>query len=82
MGLRNLLEDIGHPQQPIKIKTDNKTANSFVHASMHIKRNKSWDMQWHWLAQGMIWTISQNIIPQPITESRENVISSKDSTYV
>eukprot|EP00957_Ditylum_brightwellii_P065957 5002040-Ditylum_brightwellii.AAC.1 len=39
MGLCNLLEAIGHPQQPAKIKTDNKTANSFVHASMRIKHS-------------------------------------------
>eukprot|EP00957_Ditylum_brightwellii_P112875 8606296-Ditylum_brightwellii.AAC.1 len=44
IGLRNLLEAIGHPQQPTKIKTNNKTSNSFVHASMHIKCNKSWDI--------------------------------------
>eukprot|EP00957_Ditylum_brightwellii_P057291 4342378-Ditylum_brightwellii.AAC.1 len=29
MGPRNHLEAIGHPQQPTKIKTNNKTANSF-----------------------------------------------------
>eukprot|EP00957_Ditylum_brightwellii_P016618 1249134-Ditylum_brightwellii.AAC.1 len=51
MVLRNLLKAIGHPQQPTKIKTDNKTVNSFVHASMCIKRSKSWDMQWHWLKE-------------------------------
>eukprot|EP00957_Ditylum_brightwellii_P066803 5069381-Ditylum_brightwellii.AAC.1 len=39
MGLRNLLEAVGHPQQPTKIKANNKTANSFVHASMRIKRS-------------------------------------------
>eukprot|EP00957_Ditylum_brightwellii_P061339 4655608-Ditylum_brightwellii.AAC.1 len=51
IGLCILLETIGHPQQPTKIKTDNKTTNSFVHASMRIKRNKSWDMQWHWMRE-------------------------------
>eukprot|EP00957_Ditylum_brightwellii_P093196 7096372-Ditylum_brightwellii.AAC.1 len=45
MDLRNLLEAIGHPQQLTKIKTNNKTANSFVYASMRIKCSKSWDMQ-------------------------------------
>eukprot|EP00957_Ditylum_brightwellii_P043738 3316322-Ditylum_brightwellii.AAC.1 len=43
-GLYNLLEAIGHPQQPTKIEANNKTANSFVHASMCIKCSKSWDM--------------------------------------
>eukprot|EP00957_Ditylum_brightwellii_P072237 5491260-Ditylum_brightwellii.AAC.1 len=40
MGLRNLLEATGHPQQPTKIMTGNKTNNSLVHASMRIKRSK------------------------------------------
>eukprot|EP00957_Ditylum_brightwellii_P097613 7433326-Ditylum_brightwellii.AAC.1 len=62
MGLFNVLETFGHPQQPTKIKTENKTTNSFVHYSMSIKHNKSWGMQWHWLKKATlqkaleIWT--------------------------
>eukprot|EP00957_Ditylum_brightwellii_P034575 2621200-Ditylum_brightwellii.AAC.1 len=33
-------------------------------------------------AQVMMQTVSQNIIRQPITESKENIIFSRDSTYV
>ena len=51
IGLRRTLEAIGHPQQVTRIKTDNKTANSFVHASMKIKRSKTWDMRYHWLRE-------------------------------
>eukprot|EP00957_Ditylum_brightwellii_P081152 6173840-Ditylum_brightwellii.AAC.1 len=40
MGLCNLLDTIGHSQQPTKIKTNNKTTNSFVRASMCIKRQQ------------------------------------------
>eukprot|EP00957_Ditylum_brightwellii_P139126 10604833-Ditylum_brightwellii.AAC.1 len=40
----NILSEMGHQQQPIHIKTDNKTTNSFVHASMHVQWSKSWDM--------------------------------------
>eukprot|EP00957_Ditylum_brightwellii_P090315 6878383-Ditylum_brightwellii.AAC.1 len=33
-----ILDEICHPQQPPKVKTDNTTANSFVHTSMHVKQ--------------------------------------------
>ena len=49
IGIRRTLEAIGHPQQATRLKTDNKTANSFVHASMRIKQSKTWDMCYHWL---------------------------------
>ena len=51
IGIRRTLKAIGHPQQPTRLKTDNKTANSFVHASMRIKRSKTWDMRYHWLRE-------------------------------
>ena len=51
LNIRRTLEAIGHPQKPTRIKTDNKTANSFVHASMRVKRSKTWDMRYHWLRQ-------------------------------
>ena len=51
LTFRRTLEAIGHPQRPTRIKTDNKTANSFVHASMRIKRSKTWDMRYHWLRE-------------------------------
>ena len=44
-------EAIRHPQRLTRIKTDNKTANSFMHASMRIKRSKTWDMRYHWLRE-------------------------------
>ena len=49
LGIRQTLEAIGHLQQPTRIKTDNKTANLFVHASMRIKGSKTWDMRYYWL---------------------------------
>eukprot|EP00957_Ditylum_brightwellii_P066297 5032543-Ditylum_brightwellii.AAC.2 len=45
----NMFIDMGHPQEPTRVKTDNNTANSFVHASMQVKHSKLWDMHWHWL---------------------------------
>ena len=32
--LRTILEALGHPQPPTRIKTDNSTANSFVQANI------------------------------------------------
>ena len=47
--LRQLLRDFGHPQPATPLKTDNSTANSFVHSNIRQKRSKSWDMRYHWL---------------------------------
>eukprot|EP00957_Ditylum_brightwellii_P053763 4072904-Ditylum_brightwellii.AAC.1 len=33
----NVLDGMGHVQQPTRIKTDNYTENSFAHESMHVK---------------------------------------------
>ena len=49
--MRRMLEGLGHKQQPTSVKTDNSTANSFVHASMRLKKSKTWDMRWNWLRQ-------------------------------
>ena len=51
INIRRILEAIGHPQKETRIKIDNKTANSFVHASMRVKRSKTWDMRYHWLRE-------------------------------
>ena len=51
VSIRRILEAINHPQKATRIKTDNKTANSFVHASMRAKRSKTWDMRYHWLRE-------------------------------
>lgn len=47
--IRQILHDLGHPQPPTPIKTDNSTANNFVHSTMKQKRSKSWDMRYNWL---------------------------------
>ena len=49
--IKNILEGIRHHQQPIGIKTDNNTANSFAHENIRSKRSKAWDMRYHWLKQ-------------------------------
>lgn len=48
-GIRNTLKEMGHPQPPTPIITDNTTAHGFVHSAMRAKRSKSWDMKYNWL---------------------------------
>ena len=47
--IRYMLEQLGHPQPPTPIKTDNSTATGFVYNNIHQKKSKSWDMRYHWL---------------------------------
>ena len=47
--IRRALEQLGHPQPPTPIKTDNSTAHSFVHNNIKQRRSKTWDMRWNWL---------------------------------
>ena len=47
--IRHFLECLNHPQPPTPLKTDNSTANGFVHNNIHQKRSKSWDMRYYWL---------------------------------
>eukprot|EP00957_Ditylum_brightwellii_P059200 4492899-Ditylum_brightwellii.AAC.1 len=49
-----ILEALGHPQKATKIKTDNSTANTFVHVSMRIKPSKTWDMRYHCLREAVV----------------------------
>ena len=43
------LEEMGHPQQPSIIRTDNKTAHGILTGTMQQKRSKSIDIKFHWL---------------------------------
>jgi hypothetical protein len=47
--VRIALEELGHPQPPTPLKTDNSTATAYVHKNMKQKKSKSWDMRFHWL---------------------------------
>ena len=47
--IRHFLKCLNHPQPPTPLKTDNSTANGFVHDNIHQKRSKSWDMRYYWL---------------------------------
>jgi len=47
--IHTILKALHHPQPPTPLKTDNSTANGFIHDNIHQKRSKSWDMNYHWL---------------------------------
>ena len=49
--IRRILTALHHKQNPTEIKTDNSTANAFVHSTMRQKRSKTWDMRWNWLRE-------------------------------
>eukprot|EP00957_Ditylum_brightwellii_P199934 15241237-Ditylum_brightwellii.AAC.1 len=62
-----ILEALGHLQKATKIKTDNSTANVFVHASMQIKERLHSEKPWKSIGKKgeiMIWITIPNIIPQ------------------
>ena len=44
--IRYILHQLGHPQPPTPIKTDNSTAKAFIHQTMRQYKSKSWDMRY------------------------------------
>ena len=48
-GFRNVLADLGYPQPPTYILTDNKCAEGIANNTIKPKRTKSLEMQYHWL---------------------------------
>ena len=49
VNLRHLLQQMGHPQPPTLIRTDNSTAVGFANKNIQMRKSKSWDMNLHWL---------------------------------
>ena len=47
--IRKILEEMGHPQPPTPIQTDNSTAEGVLNNKVQPKRTKSMDMRLHWL---------------------------------
>ena len=47
--LRQLLEQMGHPQPPTPVQTDNSTALGVVTSNIQPRRTKAMDMRFHWL---------------------------------
>ena len=49
LPIRHLLIQMGHPQLPTPITTDNSTTTGYVNGNIQQKKSKSWDMRLHWL---------------------------------
>ena len=47
--LRTTLEEMGHPQQPTPIQTDNEVAVGLAHDTVKQRRSKAMDMRFYWL---------------------------------
>ncbi len=47
--IRKILEEMGHPQPPTPIQTDNSTAEGVLNNKVQPKRTKLMDMRLHWL---------------------------------
>eukprot|EP00804_Cyclotella_cryptica_P005031 CCRYP_020364-RC/>CCRYP_020364-RC protein AED:0.45 eAED:0.45 QI:0/-1/0/1/-1/0/1/0/139 len=47
--LRHQLIEMGHPQPPTPIQTDNSTALGVVNNTIQLKHTKAMDMHFHWL---------------------------------
>ena len=47
--IRNILNELGRPQPPTPIQTDNSTAEGVVNNKVQPKRTKPMDMRFHWL---------------------------------
>ena len=47
--IKRILEVMGHKQNPVPLKTDNSTANSFVYDNIKQRKSKTWDMRFNWL---------------------------------
>lgn len=47
--MRIALEEMGHPQPPTPMETDNATTLGFIESNIRQKKSKSWDMRCNWL---------------------------------
>jgi hypothetical protein len=47
--LRTTLEELGHPQPPTPMYTDNTTATGYSNGTMKQKRTKAMDMRFYWI---------------------------------
>jgi hypothetical protein len=47
--LRTTLEELGYPQPPTPMETDNTTATGYINGTIKQKRTKAMDMRFHWI---------------------------------
>jgi hypothetical protein len=48
-SFRHTLEELGHPQPPTAIQTDNECANGIANDTVKQRRSKSMDMRFYWI---------------------------------
>ena len=46
---RLMLNEMGHPQPPTSIQTDNTTASGISNGTLKVRRSRAIDMRFHWL---------------------------------
>eukprot|EP00957_Ditylum_brightwellii_P085263 6484506-Ditylum_brightwellii.AAC.1 len=49
VGLRTALQEMGHPQPPTPIMTDNSTASEIVNSSIKQRRSRAINMRLYWV---------------------------------
>ena len=49
VNTRNILEALGHQQQPTQATSDNSVAVGLSHDSLKVKRSKAIDLRFHWI---------------------------------
>jgi hypothetical protein len=84
------LEELGHPQPPTPMETDNTTTTDYSNGTITQKRTKAMDLHFYWIKDRVkqdnlmcigaqatkIWQIiSQNIIRRHITKECAKVTS-------
>jgi hypothetical protein len=47
--LRTTFEELGHPQPPTPMETDNTTATGYINGTIKQKRTKAMDMRFYWI---------------------------------
>ena len=47
--IRNTLEEMGHPQQPKPMQTDNSTTSGIINETVKQRRSKAIDMRFYWV---------------------------------
>jgi hypothetical protein len=55
VSMHHMLEELGHPQPPTPMQTDNKTAHDLLTKKIMPKALKAMDMRFHWLRCTKLW---------------------------
>ena len=73
--IRTTLEELGHPQPPTPIQTDNSTAAGIANDTVKQKRSKAINMRFYWVRYPATRRPSQSSqCPKPLPHSSHNVL--------